>query len=238
MATLLRGVPAPNTREPANRIGAASDAGLAYLQQRFGCPIRNDVHGIDIYEPLENLKFVSIGADAVVGKNPATFVEVFERELLGKRTLTEKQVLAGEIYSASFFDISPRSRLLTLMTAVEALLEPARRPEPVQALVTEMQQLSRASMIDETTKISITSSLQWLRSDSIGESGRKLAARLLPSQLYGGRSSAAFFGFCYSLRSQIVHRGATEDAMVDILSLADNAEVFVSELLLASIHEG
>jgi len=216
----------------------ATEAGLALLREQLGCPIRNDVHGIDVYERAENLKFVAVSANAEVGKHPPNLVQTFEREFLGARRLTEKQVLASEIYSGSFFDVSHRSRFITLVTAVEVLLEPARRPEPAQMLVTEMEVTTRTSAVDDSTKEAIVSSLQWLREESIGQSGRALARRLLPQQQYDGRSSSAFFRQCYNLRSQIVHRGAVEDPSIDMLSLANTMETFVSELLLASLRDG
>jgi hypothetical protein len=178
-----------------------------------------------------------VNADAQVVKHPGSLVQTFEREFVGARCLTDKQILASEIYSASFFDISHRSRFITLVTAVEALLEPARRPETVQTLVAEMEGRTRASAIDDSTKQAIVGSLQRLREESIGESGRALSRRLLPDRRYEGHSSWEFFTRCYNLRSQILHRGKVEDASVDMLSFANTMEAFVSELLLASLRE-
>jgi len=96
-------------------------AGLAMLQKQQGCPVRNDIHGIDVYEHVEKLKFFSFTAEATVGKHPPKLIDTFQREYLHSRQLTEKQVLASEIYASSFFDISARSRFITLVTAVEAL---------------------------------------------------------------------------------------------------------------------
>lgn len=215
-----------------------TEVGLALLRKQLGCPVRNDVHGIDVYERDESLRFIAVDANDEVGKCPANLVQAFGREFRGARRLTEKQILSSEIYSGSFFDVSHRSRFITLVTAVEALLDPARRPESVQTLVTEMEGMTRASAVDDSTKKAIVSSLQWFREESIGQSGRALARRLLPHQQYDDRSSWAFFTQCYHLRSQIVHRGSVEDPSIDMLSLANTMETFVSELLLASLRDG
>lgn len=212
-------------------------AGLALLQEQFQFPIRNDTHGIDVYERVDNIKFVSLNADFHVGKHPGGLVQSFEREFVCARRLTDKQILASEIYSASFFDVSHRSRFITLVTAVEALLEPVRRSESVQALIGNMEFITRESAIDESTKEAIVSNLQWLRDDSIGESGRTLSRRLLPDRRYDNRSSWAFFTLCYNLRSQMLHRGKVEDPKLDMLSFANTLEGFVSDLLLASLRE-
>src|SRR5436190_7923786 len=113
----------------------ATNAGLQMLEEQYGLPFRNDVHGIDVFEPLENLRFVYSSATAQVGKNPSNLVNTFIREYPNKIAVSEKQILACEIYASSFFDISQRSRFITLITAVEALLEPTKRSDPVQSLV-------------------------------------------------------------------------------------------------------
>lgn len=211
---------------------------LAILQEQHGRLFRNDIHGIDVYEHDENLGFVGAHAKGQVGKNPPTLIETFHREYLNSRRLTEKQVVASEIYLSSFFDVSPRSRFITLVTAVEALLQPLVRSNEVQSLVAEFEATTRQSAIDRDTKESIFGSLQWLRCQSIGQAGRELARQLVPNELFDGQSSANFFTRCYDLRSQILHHGGIAQESVDILHLANVAETFVARLLLASLNNG
>ncbi len=130
-------------------------AGLAMLQKQQRCPVRNDIHGIDVYEHAENLRFASFSAKATVGKHPPKLIDTFRREYVHSRQLTEKQVLAGEIYASSFFDVSSHSRFITLVTAVEALLEPLKRSSKVEALVKELKATTQKSKIDEPTRESL-----------------------------------------------------------------------------------
>jgi len=208
-----------------------------FFRKQLPFPVRNDIHGIDVYERVDNLKFFAMNGDLQLETHLGTLVQTFEREFVGNRHLTDKQILASEIYSASFFDSSPRSRFITLVTAVEALIKLARRPEPVQMLVAEMESMTRASALDAPTKDGIVSSLQWIKDESIGESGRALSHRLLPDRQYDGLPSWDFFKRCYNLRSQIMHSGRVKDTSVDMLSLANTMERFVSELLLESWRE-
>jgi len=213
----------------------ATNEGLRMLEEEHGVPFRNDVHGIDVFETLEKLRFVHVSATAKVGKSPLNVVSAFTREYSINRTATDKQVLACEIYASSFFDISQRSRFITLVTAVEALLEPAKRPDSVQALVEELTAKALQAPIDKAIKASIEGSLQWLRYESIGQAGRALAQALLPGKTYCGKSASAFFSSCYDLRSKIVHRG-TAGKDTDIWQLASAMEEFVAHLLLASLR--
>jgi len=213
-----------------------TNEGLAMLEKQYGCPFRTDIHGIDVYEQIDKLQFAKFSANARVDKNPQNLIKTFCHEYVNSRELTEKQILASEIYAGSFFDVAPRSRFITLVTAVEALLEPLKRSEAVQTLVEDFRSATHSSNIDEATKRSIMGSLQWLRYESIGQAGRALARRLIPNDIFNGQSSDNFFTQCYNLRSQIMHRGAIEDESVDIFDLANTMELFVSRLLLASLN--
>jgi hypothetical protein len=213
-----------------------TNAGLAMLQKQYGFLCRNDAHGIDLYEHVENLRFVSFNAKETVGKYPPNLISTFQREYLNSRQLTEKQLLASEIYASSFFDVSARSRFITLVTAVEALLEPPKRSDEVQTLVAELEATTRQSMIDEPTKESIIGSLGWLRYQSIRQAGRTLVLRLIPNELFDGQSSADFFTRCYDWRSQILHRGTIVGELVDMWHLANLMEPFVARLLLAALN--
>jgi len=208
-------------------------AGLAMLQKQHGRPIRNDIHGIDVYEHVEKLMFVNVHAEGTVGKHPPKLLDTFRREYLHTRHLTEKQVLASEIYASSFFDVSSRSRFITLVTAVEALLEPLKHSDEVEALVQEFKAKARQSTVDQSTKDSIIGRLERLRYQSIRQAGRSLADRLVPNEFFDEHSSADFFTRCYDWRSQILHTGTIAGKSVDTWHLANVMEYFVSRLLLA-----
>jgi hypothetical protein len=216
---------------PRSRI---TEAGLEDFQRRLASPVRTDMHGLDVYEREPNLKFILIELTAQLGVNAESFVATFAREFKGARKISSKQSLSAEIYSSSFFDVSPRSRFITLVTAVEALLEPEPRSETVQLLIREMERLVHAPGIDKQTANSILGSLQWLKAESIGQAGRRLAARLLPDKKYDDKAADKFFNECYTLRSNLVHRGII-DASINPLSLANTMSEFVGDLILASL---
>jgi len=213
-----------------------TNEGLVEVEKQLGCPVRNDVHGIDIYEHVEKLKFVKADVKATVDKSLLRLIDTFRREYLQARYVTEKQVLASEIYASSFFDISPRSRFITLVTAVEALLEPLKRSNEVEVLVEEFKAETGQSTLDQSTKDSIIGSLERLKHQSIAQAGRMLAGQLIPNELFDGQSSADFFTRCYELRSQILHRGKIEDESMDVLALANIMEGFVAKLILAALN--
>ena len=218
------------------QLSAVTKKGLALMQKKSNCPVRNDIHGIDVYEHNERTLFVKTDAKAIVGKATPKLIETFQREYSNTKNFSEKQLLSSEIYTSSFFDISPRSRFITLLTAVEALLESNKHPENIQELIDEFKTYTKQSNIDKPIKDSIIGSLEKLKSQSIGQAGRMLASRLIPKEIFNGKSSAEFFNYCYDLRSQILHSGKVEDESVDIRLLANVMEQYVHRLLLETLN--
>lgn len=149
--------------------------------------------------------------------------------------MTRKQELAVELYTVSHLDESPRSRFLTLWTALESLLAPPQRSTEAQAVVDLLVATVAQSSLDETTKNSMKRTLEWLRGESIRQSGRKLASTLLSGRLYDGKPPAKFFDDIYNLRNKIVHHGSKP---AQILDVANTTAGFIRDLIKASIAAG
>lgn len=217
--------------------GVITSAGLQRLEGRIGAPVRAAVPGIDVYEHIDGLVFVACNAEASVGKAAEAFVEQVAGAITTPVPMNARQELAAEILSASYFDASDRSRFITLMTAVEALLDPQPRPPAAQKLVARLIEIVNESGLDEATRAALSGSLQWLEKESIGQAGRALATRLLPNRIYLGKPPGRFFTDCYDLRSSILHRGTVPTEVADFPSVCAAAREFVRDLLIASFAE-
>jgi hypothetical protein len=211
---------------------AITDQGKRICEDSLGRPIRNDIHGIDIYESNPGLLFVSIEAKAHLRKGGEAFLNTFRSALDSTEPIEERLQLAMELYCSSFFDVTPRSRFLTLVTALEALLEKPSRSKLAVQLVEALQAKVAASAISTEEKDSIRGSLERLKNESIGRAGKAMAQALLGKQEYGGVEAPAFFTFCYNLRSQIVHQGRPDDPATDVLSAANTCQQFVRDILM------
>lgn len=209
-------------------------AGKKHFEEQYGKPVRADFHGVDIYEDKGGTLFLNIAVDGHVAKNAMTFAEEI-RSISGRCwNLSEKQRLASELYCASFFDSVLRSRFITLVTAVEALLDQLPRPKVVSDFVDDAVASVGNLDVDGPTRQALISSLDWLRRESIGQSGRRLADQLLEGREYGELTPGKFFSRCYKVRSQTVHRGTPDNPSVDFFDLANLCQVFVGDLLSAS----
>jgi hypothetical protein len=212
----------------------ATKAGLEMLEKEHGCPFRNDRHGIDVYEHRDGLKFVYSEMNAIAQKHPGNLLCTFSEELRSARRITDKQALACEIYCSSWFDVGYKSRFITLVTAIEALIDQELHSDPVQTFVTESIKLMEASQIGDPVRASLRGSLDKMRRESITQAGRRLASELLPGQLFDGQSASGVFGKLYGLRSELVHDGAPGKDE-EIRLAANTAEEFTAKLLLASL---
>ena len=211
-----------------------TDAGKAHFQKQLGKAVRNDLKGIDVYLDEGDVVFVNFEAKASVGKDAQSFATEIRDISERPWNLSDKQKLAVELYCASFFDEVIRSRFITLVTAVEALLDAQQRGPVVQTFVDQAKVSVQGLDIESAAKKALTSGLERLRQDSIGQAGRKISDQLLAGRSYGGLTPGKFFNTCYSIRSQTVHSGAPEDGEVDFLDLANKCQEFVGDLLMAS----
>lgn len=206
------------------------------IASEMGIQMLNDVHGLLVYDGTQETKFVSVEASPTLGKQVPELLGLFQQANASLFRPTDKQEVAFELFVAAQFEPSPRSRFLTLVMAIEALLQPADRDQAVQAHVQSLIDQTKQSTLPENEKKPLLSSLQGLAKDSIGRTGKLLAEDLLAKSEYGGKTPGSFFRHCYSLRSQLVHDGAIADDAVELGRVVTELERFVSDILEASIR--
>ena len=211
-----------------------------YLKDKIasetGVQILDDVHGLLVYDGTQETHFANVGASLTLDHQVPVFLELFQQANASQFQPTQKQEVAFELFVAAQFEPSPRSRFLTLVMAIEALLQPAGRDQAVQAHVQSLIDQTKQSALPENEKKSLLDSLKWLFQDSIGRTGKLLAEDLLAATEYGGKTPGSFFRHCYKLRSQLVHDGAIADKTAKMDGVAAELERFVADMLEASIR--
>lgn len=207
-------------------------AGLEMMQQHANQPVLPDQPGVMVFKTEPPPVFVSAGFEVAVSRAAANFERVFAYALTHPRELTDRDSLSLDLYGASYFEISPHAKFLTLVMAVEALLEPQPRPDPVRAHVAELIRFTETSAaLPQNRKESLCGSLRWLLNESIGQAGRRLARERLGTKTYGGLSGPKFFDRVYSLRSNLVHGTQQQPALNEVNEAAANLRQFVCDLL-------
>lgn len=201
------------------------------LEQQLQAKVLDDVHGLVTYQDPPRTRFVRAEVTATGIKSVETFLTDFDALFHANPVFPPKQELAIDLYGASQFEASTCARFLTLLVAVEALLEPCDRSPGAQELVRSLIEQTAGSNLPNAEKDSIVGSLNWLFKESIRKSGGRLAQEVLGQTQYGGTSASDFFTYCYDLRSQLVHEGRFDDPDTDLLGLCNELERFVVALL-------
>ena len=135
----------------------------------------------------------------------------------------------------SHFEAAPRARFLTLVSAIETIMEDKpRSPEAIEH-VERLVQLTHNSELPRAEIDSILGTLSWLRRESISRTGKMFVDGLLGQKEYGGKIAGDFFQYCYNIRSELMHGGKPSDNP-NLGQLAVRLDELVADLLAASIN--
>src|SRR5215208_6090498 len=211
-----------------------------YLKKRAmeesGIRLLNDSHGLVVYEEdaLHPTRFMSVGGEPQGGRPISAFEDYFLQTVHMDLRLTDKETLAFELYGLSHFEVAPRARFVTLISAVETISE--TKPRSAEALehVERLIKLTRDSGLPPSEINSILGHLSWLRRESISKAGRDFVDQLLGSNEYSGKVAKDFFQYCYNIRSELVHSGKPLDDAVNLGLLVTQLDQLVADLLIAS----
>lgn len=201
------------------------------VSEKNGIKLLNDVHGLCVYDAAICTKFASASATASIGTQASRFIEEFTKSYSQRLDLTDKELLAFELYSSSHFESSARARFLTLVMAIETLLKPKPKSTAAQKLVEHFRQMTNDSKLEVSERESLLGSLHWLHDESISKTGRDLVEQHLQGRSYSRKEAKDFFTHCYNLRSELVHEGRFKDKTTNIGTLVAELEKMVADLL-------
>lgn len=198
--------------------GGLTEAGKRHFEGELGHPVRDDFHGLDVFEE-NGTRFVEISAEASASRPLPPLLEAL-RSARHTRPLAPRLRLASELFGLSRFASAPRTHFLTLISAVEAVAEPASLGSEVTGVVEGwIQDLPASLKTDESFK----GRLRELKRESIGRACKRLIEEHL------GSDAAATFKKLYSTRSTLLHMGAVEGT--DFVGEAAASEELTTALL-------
>jgi hypothetical protein len=218
--------------------GGFTRHGLKMLEGEAGRRVLDDVHGISVFECDPPPVFARIGGAAVqVGKPVERFLELMEAAATLDAQMSDRDVLAFDLFSASFFERSADARFLLLLMALETLIEQERRSDLAIAHLERLIATTRdAGDLPQPERDSLIGSLTTLKEESVRQAGRRLA-RTLGERKYMGESATTFFASCYELRSALVHGHFPRPDPGKVGTRAACLEGFVGDLLGAALIE-
>jgi hypothetical protein len=207
--------------------------GLQTLEALHGGRWLNDIPGLMVYQTDPPVSFVRPNATVQSGCSADAFIETFGTLAHTGIHLTDPERVAIDLFNASFFEPASDTRLLTLVMALEALVEPRRRSDDAVTLVRSFVDAVNRSQLSQSERDSLASQLGFLQTESISSAGRRLARERLGGRTYMGLDAPQFFTHCYDLRSRLMHGGDIRTELAGIGEASATLEVFVSDLLVA-----
>lgn len=211
--------------------GMLSEAGEAEFALQFGHPVLGEAPGVTVFVDQPGLRFVAVHAEGCLRPAEERNRDILEQAAQSADSMDARERVAFDLYSGSFFQPSADSRLLMLTMAVETLLSLQPRSEVVQDHVQAMIMATEANTgLTRAEVDSLKGSLMWLRSESIGQAGRRLARTLEPRR-YGGIRPEVLFTRCYEMRSALTHGKTPRPDRMKVDRLAANLEGLVGDLL-------
>ncbi len=209
--------------------GGLTNEGKNMLTQQHDMPVLDDVLGITIFEAIPQPLFVRFQMNGVVKKSTETFVENIISSFKQYLFISKKAELASELFVMSHLESTTRARFLALFMSLEALFDPIKRVESTRAHVDKLISITKNSELEQSDKDSMQGALSWLKSESIAQTGKRIAAEYLEGNKYYSLDPVPFFRKIYELRNSLIHRGATNIA--ELHSIIGDLERFVSDVL-------
>ncbi|MFL5960117.1 MAG: hypothetical protein ACJ75G_07645 [Gaiellaceae bacterium] len=207
----------------ANRLAGSQVQGDRILQ---------DVHGTQVFECEPTPIFARWDLGFIVGRSPERFLDFIAQAEEKDISLSEKDELAFELFSGSFFESTADGRFLLLMMAVEALTVQEQRGEAATAHIEHLIAITRtATQLPADEVDSLVNGIREFKRESISRAGQRLAQTLV-NRTYLEREPASFFKQCYRLRSKLVHGETPYPSFEEVNVQAGALELFVRDLLL------
>jgi hypothetical protein len=166
--------------------------------------LQPEVHGLQVVPDIDGLIFGSLQfGRPYTPISPDTFQKKVAECYALDKALSQKQVLAAQLYNHSHFHATDAVRFVTLISSVESLAERRKRHSQVLDLIEQMVQMASKTLGSrEANTQSLIGGLRNLQYESIGTACRTLVKE------YCGDDKAKAFARQYEIRSRLLHNGA------------------------------
>ncbi|KNY04747.1 hypothetical protein [Microbacterium sp. GCS4] len=165
----------------------------------------NERAGVQVHLSGEELVTFTISAEMDVLSPPTNIVDRFA-DALRDAVPSHHAHLAFDLLNQTSRAQGSDSLLLTLVSAIEALVVPTKVSDSERELIALLtQQVEKSEVVrDPERRAALASRVRGLRNDSIRAGAKRLIQRLEPRE-YGGTTATKFFDRVYDLRSRLSH---------------------------------
>jgi hypothetical protein len=204
-------------------------------EARTGERLLNNVHGLMVYSTNPPPEFAFLPVGFKLGCTEERLKTLFKFVEHNPPDFKDRDRIALELFNASFFTTSADTRLITLVVAIECLIEPEFRNPVARRHVENLIEMTRRnSELDSADRASYLTTLGFLQRESIRQAGKRLVTERLSERMYQDMSPAKFFSKVYDLRSDLVHGNMPYPDWEEVSNWSANLEVFVADLIAHS----
>jgi len=191
----------------------------------------DDVHGLIIHPDRKKTFCYSFKiSEPVTPVSTKEFVEAIRNFYSLNKPLSGQEKLALELFNASYYGSSSRTRFLTLMSVIEVLAESERLSEDACMLIDRLlYETNNADLVDFERE-DLINRLAFLKRESISRACQKLLEQRL-----GVNAKGALKKY-YNVRSKMLHEGKFVE-QTDFVDMLRTLEIMVSGLLQAEIFD-
>lgn len=195
----------------------------------------NEKPGVYVYRTGEQViaYFATATGETLI---PAGALSMEMARALPTASPSPKASLSYDFYAAHVNMPSPDSAFLTLVSALEALIETEPVDAEEQAVLDDMIERASTSALSSERRQALANRLRGLKRESIRAGARRLFARL-PAQQYMDISPPQFFDAAYDIRSRITH-GAQSPPTEAVLRATHEMRRLVRDLLELELAGG
>lgn len=212
--------------------GRWTDYGKSLIKDDRGRPVLDDEHGLMFHKAEPTPRFVSVGAPTLKVSAQLDRLRVAVGAALRlAQAVTDQERIAYDLFSASYFDASPDARLISLVSALETLIDPPERSPAARSHVESLIGATREATLSSGERDSLISSLRWLLKESITATGAHFVRTRLGDRSYGDHPADRLWRTSYDLRSRLVHGTVPRPSREEVGRHAANLEVMVADLL-------
>lgn len=189
---------------------ALSEHALAAVNDTVPQNVRviNEHAGVRVHLSEEELVTFTMSAEAHVLSPPTNIMNCFA-DALHEAVPSDRAHLAFDLFSQTSRAQGADALLLTLVSAIEALVVPAKVSNSEQELVALLaQQVEKSDVVqDPDRRAALANRVRGLQNETIRAGAKRLVRRLEPRE-YGGMKATKFFDRVYELRSRLSHGDA------------------------------
>ena len=207
-----------------------------------GVQLLPDVHGLQVFEETGSPASLSLSANAFAGAPLASLANALVIRSHITQNVDSKHSLACQLYGISRFESSQRSRLLTLVTALDVLSEKTMRSGISLAVASEILDIVKTRLRsakpedhdeqDLAQLKSLASIVGSLKYRSIAASIKELAQDVDPNSLNTPLSIDEILGLAYKARNELIYGGETT---VDLSQLLIPLERLTADMCAGAI---